>query len=386
MKIVFWGTYDVGKPRNRILRRGLRENDVIVTECHYDLWGGVEDKSQVRGLGSKVMFLIKWFLCYPKLIFRFLQIPKQDAIIVGYLGHLDVLILLPFAKIKGTPIVWDAFISLYDTVVKDRRLVSRYNPIALLLFVWEWLACRAADYIVLDTKAHAEFFIEQFGVSESKVGSVFVGAEPEVFPEGPLHKKNRSEETGKITVVFYGQFIPLHGIATIIHAARILQDDPVKWVLIGKGQEDEKIQKILDEQPLRQLTWKSWIQYDDLISYIHKADICLGIFGNSLKASRVIPNKVFQIIASGKPLITRDSPAIRELLVDDMDGVILVQPSSAKALAQAVKEMQEKLYDLPESLYADISDAITPVMIGLQYRLLIERQVVVMKNGENCGE
>lgn len=47
LRVIAWGSYDLGKPRVRILLRGLRENGVEVLECHRDVWQGVEDKSQV---------------------------------------------------------------------------------------------------------------------------------------------------------------------------------------------------------------------------------------------------------------------------------------------------------------------------------------------------
>ncbi len=56
-----------------------------------------------------------------------------------------------------------------------------------------------------------------------------------------------------------------------------------------------------------------WVDYDTLHQHIADADVCLGIFGTSAKAANAIPNKAYQILAVGRPLVTRDSPAIREL-------------------------------------------------------------------------
>jgi hypothetical protein len=100
MKIIAWGTYDLGKPRTRILMRGLRENGVNLEECHTDVWAGVEDKSQVSGFRNKLQLAFKWLLSYPGLIFRYLKAPEHDFVYVGYLGQLDVLVLWPFARLK----------------------------------------------------------------------------------------------------------------------------------------------------------------------------------------------------------------------------------------------------------------------------------------------
>ncbi len=53
MRILCWGTYDTSKPRARLLLKGLRLAGAVVDECHVDIWQGVVDKSQVRGLRQR---------------------------------------------------------------------------------------------------------------------------------------------------------------------------------------------------------------------------------------------------------------------------------------------------------------------------------------------
>lgn len=332
MRVVFWGTYDIGKPRVRILLQGLRECGVEVIECHKEVWGGVEDKSQLRGLKRKAGLLFKWLLAYPVLIGRYLRLPRHDVVVVGYLGQLDVLVLWPFARWRGVPLVWDAFLSLYNTVVEDRRMVGPHNPVAWLLRAWEWLACKAADLVVLDTNAHGRYFIDTFGAPETKVKRVFVGAETDLFrPRRTLER----DPAQAFTVLFYGQFIPLHGIETVVRAAKLTEAEGIRWVIIGTGQEAPRIRALIADLQPANLEWVDWVPYTELIEWLHKADICLGIFGATAKAARVIPNKVFQILAAERPLITADTPAMREFLQADA-GHILVPIADAGALRRAV--------------------------------------------------
>jgi len=367
MRIVFWGTYDLGKPRNRILLRGLRENNIDVIECHTNLWQGVEDKSQIAGFKNKLCFGIKWVFSYPGLVLRYLRLPKHDVTFIGYMGHLDVLILSFFARMRSIPIVWDAFLSLYDTVVQDRKLVRPKHPLARLLYLWEWLACRAAALVILDTEAHAEYFRQNFRLSRNHVGATLVGAETEIFPSYPsrLIVSESKDHAAALKILFYGQFIPLHGIETIIQAAiRLKKNELIRWIIIGKGQEAEKVRNMLGKHSLPQLTWLPWVDYERLVEYIHHADICLGIFGDSDKANRVIPNKIFQILAAGKPLITRDSSAIRELLHDDIPGIILVQPADPEALADKIKSLSEKTISRQKRFHQNLINRIQPVAVA----------------------
>lgn len=374
LSVLFWGTYDKGKPRNRILIKGLLENGVNVVECHASIWEEVEDKSQITGLRRRVYFLVKLISAYPALLFRFLRGPRPDVVVIGYLGHLDILVLWLFAKLKRVPIVWDAFLSLYDTVVCDRRLLSRNNPLAIMLYCWEWLACRAAKRIVLDTQAHADYFSSQYMIPDKQIGVVFVGVEPENFPVSFRTTKNESDND-KCIVLFYGQFIRLHGIQTIIHAARLLVGTSIQFLIVGDGQESERIAEMLRQYPLENISWRKWIEYSELQRAIQNADICLGIFGTSEKASRVIPNKVFQILHSGKPLITRDSPAIRELLDPEMAGIYLIPPGAPDALAEAIQLARQALVKTPHDvcLHTNVLERITPHAVGsVLYRILLE--------------
>jgi len=81
-----------------------------------------------------------------------------------------------------------------------------------------------------------------------------------------------------------------------------------------------------------------WVEYERLPGELHRAGCALGVFGTSDKASRVIPNKAFQALACGTPLITADTPATRELLVDG-ESALLVPPGDPEALAAAIRRL-----------------------------------------------
>ncbi|HCQ67165.1 MAG TPA: hypothetical protein DIU07_19365 [Rhodobacteraceae bacterium] len=349
LNLLVWGTYDLGKPRTRVLLAALRRSGARVTEIHAPVWEGVDDKS-VIGAKAALQRAVRWGAAYPRLIWRLMRSPRPDVIVVGYLGHLDVLVLWPFAKLRRVPVVWDAFLSLHDTVVVDRQKLSPRNPLALLLWSWEWLACRAATRVVLDTEAQAELFRTAYGLRAERVTSAFVGAEASAFPSQPPRRRG-----DRAKVLFYGQFIPLHGIATIIEAARLSGDRPIDWEIIGTGQMAAQIRQDLHSARPTALDWQEWVPYPDLVRRIAEADVCLGVFGVSDKAGRVIPNKVFQILSAGRALVTRDGPGIRELVPDGAPGIGLVPPDDPAALLAAVEHLLEET-PFPPDLHAGLRD------------------------------
>jgi len=162
----------------------------------------------------------------------------------------------------------------------------------------------------------------------------------------------------------------LHGIPVIVEAARLLRDRPIQWLLVGHGQEAGRVREMLDADPLPRVRWLEWVDYGDLRRYIQASDVCLGIFGTSDKAASVIPNKVFQVIAAGKPLITLDSSAVRELLGDSPATVRLLPPGDPQALAAALASWAP-VFTAPR-IHADLVDKFTVRAIGDQLVDLLE--------------
>ena len=380
MRVVYWGTYDTGKPRNRILVKGLKQSGAEVIECHRDVWGGVEDKSQVSGWLARFKKVCSWLISYPGLILEYLRLPAHDAVIVAYMGQLDVLVLWPFAKCRGVPIVWDAFLSLYDTVVCDRKIIGPKHPASYLLYWLEYFACRIANTVVLDTASHGQYFADTFKIPPDKIETVFVGAEDEIFAAcGHKADYHTQGASSPFTILFYGQFIPLHGVDVVVRAAKLTMAEDFRWVLIGKGQESGRIDALCEELKPTNLVRIDWVQYEELLMWIDKADLGLGIFGNTEKAKRVIPNKVFQLLMAGCPIITGDTPAIRELLVPSC-MVALIPLDDPAALVAAVKKMaafsaqRERAHDFK------IIEQITPGQIGSSMLKILQKIVYIDKH------
>ena len=335
LRFVALGTYDKGKPRIRILLRGLRENGVEVIECHRDVWGGIEDKSQVRGAGQTFALAWKLLSAYPILIWRYLRMPKHDVVLIGYLGLFDVLVLWPFVRLRRAFLVWDVFLSLYNTVVEDRSIVTKRNPVSGVLWIMEWFALRLVDLALMDTQAHSDYLSKTYVLDPTRIARVFVGVEREKFDLAAHGLSPANVDESPKRVLFYGQFIPLHGIETVVRAAKLTENENLRWRLIGTGQEASKIRNLVDELQPTNLEWINWVDYEDLVKYLADCHVALGVFGTTDKAQRVIPNKVFQILAAGRPLVTGDTPAAHELL-DNVKCVSLVAVGAPRALADAV--------------------------------------------------
>jgi glycosyltransferase involved in cell wall biosynthesis len=287
----------------------LRGAGVDVVERHEPVWEGTRDAWRA-GLGTALRLA--------RAELRLLRRPAEryDAVIVGYPGHFD----LPAARraARGAPVVFNPLVSLADTLVSDRARFHDGSLPARALALVDRRALRAADVVVADTEQHARFFAELADLERVEV--CFVGAEERVFQPGPA---------GAFThALFVGKLIPLHGLETILEAARLAPELPFR--IVGSGQLDG----LLERRP-ENVEWVRWVEYEQLAGELHTAGVALGIFGRSEKAARVIPNKAFQALACGTPLVTADTPAARELLADG-ESALLVPTGDASALANAL--------------------------------------------------
>lgn len=363
MRVVLWGTYDLGKPRTRILIAGLQAAGVEIEQIHSDVWKGVEDKSQITAL-SRLAFLLRWVASYPGLIYRYIRAARHDVVLVPYLGQIDVLILWPFAELRRRPVAWDMFISLFDTVVRDRKLLRANGLPGRMLWAVEWLACRAANLILMDTAPHARYVARQFSLPDGRVDWVPVGVEPDHFPRLLPRRKGGAP----VRILFYGQMIPLHGVATILQAAGSQRGQAYHWHLIGKGQDEQLVRKYLQQSKSDHVIWEDWVPYDTLQQRIAECDLCLGIFGTSEKAASVVPNKVYQAIAAGRSIVTRKSDAIEELVHDASTGIWQVEPDDPDGLLDAIESLAAEGFPQPDSR---LLDQIRPPHIGNRLQQLL---------------
>ena len=352
MRVLYFGTYERDYPRNAQVISCLRRAGVEVVEHHVGVWEGNRQNWRA-GIGAIARLSLAEL--------RLLRRPPGDfdALVVGYPGHFDLTAARRAAR--GRPVVFNPLVSLSDTFVADRgRFRDRSLPARALQAV-DRHALREADLVVADTRSNANHLAELADLEPSRVKVAFVGAEERIFTPGWA-----AEEP--FTALFVGKLIPLHGVETILAAARATPE--LRLRIVGSGQ----LESLLQGKPAN-VEWLRWVEYEQLPQELHRAGAALGIFGTSDKALRVIPNKAFQALACGTPLVTADTPAARELLVHELSA-LLVPPGEPAALADALlrlaadPELARRLASGGRAAYeAQASEQV----LGTRWRALLER-------------
>jgi len=311
MKILYVAGREAAYSRTRIVLNAMRQNGFEVIECL------PPDKS---------------FKHYPALLLKtLLNAPRCDAVVVGFYGQL----LAPLVRLlTWKPILFDMYITTYDTMVFDREKAAPGSFKARVYGLSDWLSYKMTKLSILDS----HFVIGHFGrtihTETSKFRRLFLAVDDSVIKPGPARSAD-----GEFLVHFHGEYIPFHGVRHILKAAKLLEPHGVQFQIVGKGLTFEEDMQLARDLGLPHVKFLDPVPYARLAELMARADVCLGIFGDNERAKLVLTNKVVEAIGVGKPLITSRNQPVQELLKDG-ESVLLVNPADPQALADAILRLK----------------------------------------------
>ena len=261
------------------------------------------------------------------------RLPAVDAVWVPCFRQRDMAAAVRYARRRGLPVIFDPLISAFDKRVNERRKYSADSWRGRRLLRWESTLFNRAELLIADTQAHRQYFHATHGVALERIVVLPVSAEETLFtpPAGAYQLPARPE------LLFFGSFIGLQGATVIAEALHHYHGPAIKLCFLGDGPQRADCQTIAAEanNPLVDVEFADWIALHELPARIGRADLGLGIFGSGAKSARVIPNKVYQSLACGLPVITMASSAYPAQL-GAQNGLFFVPAGSPQALATAM--------------------------------------------------
>jgi glycosyltransferase involved in cell wall biosynthesis len=332
LRILGFGTYDAAKhPRAGTILEGLCIQGDEVVEANAPLGFTTAERVAMLAKPWSAYRLVARIWMRWRIILRQARRARRsvafDAVIVGYMGHFDV--VLARARFPRDTVVLDLLVFAADTA-RDRGVRS-----GLRLQLLEWLdalAIRCADVVVVDTVEHAAMLAPG---QRRKAEVVAVGASDAWFAAGA--GRRQANPAAPLRVVFFGLFTPLHGAPVIGAALGLLADcGEIEATMIGSGQEWDVAYRAAAGND--RVTWLDWVEPALLPTLVADHDVCLCIFGTTPKAWRVVPNKVYQGAAAGCAVITSDTPPQRRALGE---AAVFVPPGDAASLAEVLRELSK---------------------------------------------
>ncbi|MCC7451128.1 MAG: glycosyltransferase [Anaerolineae bacterium] len=367
LRVYMIGAFDPDYPRHQIIRAGLERV-------------GVEVVSAILPRHQPTLRLM------PQVFRRWRDARQCEVILVPAFNQL----LAPFVYLLGVlvhrPVVVDYMVGLTDAAIEERDLPASRK--AAIYWLVDWFNVQRMTSLT-DTAAHrvvlARLLTSPFraarrpvppryaverggGVRPTHMHVLPVGVYDNWFYPQPLPTND------PLLVQFFGSYIPFHGVDVILEAAACLRDNPhVRFELIGRGQTYLATRQRAESMRLTNVAFVDPIPPRELPARVAQADICLGVFGARAKTDYVVPNKVFQCMAVGRPVITAESAALHEYFTPGQD-VITIPAGNTAALVAAI----EKLVQSPDertrlgtAAAARIRRAYLPQHIGARLKVIL---------------
>ena len=308
MRVLFVCGREPEYVRNQIILKALRQHAEVIE---------LTDTSK------------SYFIRHLRLLFKILTYRKPyDIVFVGFYGYLLVFLMRLLTR---RPIVFDAYLSTYNTLCLDRRVFLPQSLIGRLVLLMDRLACRLATLVVLDTRAHTDYFSKLYHIPLEKFRVLYLGYDEELFlprPAPPEHP---------IKVFYYGSFLPLQGIEYIVQAAKLLEHEPdIVFQIAGEGLRFSEIRALAESLDCKNIGFLGWVPYHQLPDAIAQASVCLGgHFADSVKAQNVIATKTYQFLGMARPTIVGDNAANAEIFTHG-EHVYMCQVADPRSLAEAI--------------------------------------------------
>jgi glycosyltransferase involved in cell wall biosynthesis len=199
---------------------------------------------------------------------------------------------------------------------------------------------RRADGVVVNSPGYVEHVRER---GARMVQVVPNGADTSMFdPQatGEHFRKVHGLED-KFVVLYAGAHGMSNDLEVILRTANSLRDQPeIQFLFVGDGKEKQKLIDHAESLKLDNVHFLSSTPKQDMLEVLASSQACIAILKPLDAFKTTYPNKVFDYMAAGRPVILAIDGVIREV-VRDAEAGIFVRPGQSDEMAQAILRLQQ---------------------------------------------
>lgn len=215
-------------------------------------------------------------------------------------------------------------------VIRNPLLIAAAEGLERFLY-------RQADQVVVNSPGFLDH-VQSRGAR--RVALIPNGADPLLFdahaPAEDLRRLYRLEN--KTVVLYAGAHGPANDLQVVLEAARQLENEPIHFLLVGDGKDKPRLQQLAAAWGLKNVTFLPPIPKREMPTVLRAADIGLAILKPLEEYKTTYPNKVFDYMAAGLPILLVIDGVIRQV-VEAAECGLFVPPGDAQALANAAKAL-----------------------------------------------
>ncbi|MCF6775576.1 glycosyltransferase family 4 protein [Thiotrichales bacterium 19X7-9] len=218
----------------------------------------------------------------------------------------------------------------------------------LLLRLFGWSVKRLykkADMIVSVTDSFKNILIQKDGIDPEKIIVCKNGIDfSQIKPPLDVQSLKLQYQIGeKFLVGYIGTIGMAHSVHTIIEAAKLAEDQSVHFIIMGTGAYAEQIKS--QAQTLDNVTFIDSGSRSDAIEVTNMLDASIVHLKNTPLFETVIPSKVFESMALGKPILMGVKGEVRDIVINQAQAGIAFEPEDAVSLNQAIAQMKVEEFD-----------------------------------------
>jgi len=139
-------------------------------------------------------------------------------------------------------------------------------------------------------------------------------------------------------MVYTGYLEAHRGLQTAIHAvAQVVKKvRDFKFIIIGNGTYEPQLRKLSSELGIQEyVIFTGWIPHEEIYDYIGKAEVCIIPHYVTAHVDTTIPNKIFDYMLKGKPVISTNATALKDIVEETGCG-ITYEDRSVEQLTMAI--------------------------------------------------
>lgn len=253
------------------------------------------------------------------------------------------------SKLKGKPWIfelrdlWPESIASVGAMSKESRIYKILEKIEMGLY-------RSADLVIPNTPAF-KAKLKSRGISEEKIHVISNGANLELFDTTKESSKLK-EELG-IKEDFVIGYIGTHGLAHsldfVVRSIGEFDFKNIHFLFIGDGAEKDKVVEIAESLSLKNVTFLDPIPKEQIPAYLSVTNAALVPLSKTDTFKTVIPSKIFEACAMGKPIILGVEGQAKKL-INEIGAGICYEPENADEFKKAVNKIASDL-----ELYEELS-------------------------------
>ncbi len=205
---------------------------------------------------------------------------------------------------------------------------------------------RHADLVVANTHALAADLITAAGIDSDRVLGTHQGVDLASSAQSRLTQEEARKKLGlspdKKLAVYTGKIYDgYREVDYMLEAAKLLRNDPeIELVLVGGRQDHvDRLRRRAVSEGIDNLTFTGFVPPTVVPAYQRAADLLLLYYPSGIELNRYrSPGKLFEYMASGRPIVAVDLPVLREVLGAE-PAALTVPPDSPRGLAEAIRHL-----------------------------------------------